>query len=50
MREVKVGMRTGREAQILEGIDEPAYVVVAGNRSLTDGETIDVIARQGGAL
>ena len=48
MREVKVGLRTGREAQILEGLAEPAFVVVAGNRSLTSGETVMVIAREGG--
>ena len=48
MREVKVGLRTGREAQILEGLTEPAFVVVAGNRSLTSGETVMVIAREGG--
>ena len=48
MREVKVGLRNGEEAQILEGLDEPAYVVVAGNRSLVSGETVIVIAREGG--
>ncbi|GMQ76368.1 MAG: efflux RND transporter periplasmic adaptor subunit [Gammaproteobacteria bacterium] len=48
MREVKVGLRNGKEAQILEGLEEPAYVVVAGNRSLTNGETVIVIAREGG--
>ena len=47
MREVKVGLRNGKEAQILEGLEEPAYVVVAGNRSLTSGETVMVIAREG---
>jgi len=45
---VKVGLRTGKEAQILEGLEEPAFVVVAGNRSLTGGETVTVIAREGG--
>ena len=44
----KVGLRNGKEAQILEGLEEPAYVVVAGNRSLTNGETVMVIAREGG--
>ena len=48
LREVKVGLRTGKEAQILEGLEEPAFVVVAGNRSLTGGETVTVIAREGG--
>lgn len=48
MREVKVGLRNGKEAQILEGLEEPAYVVVAGNRSLASGETVMVIAREGG--
>ncbi len=47
MREVKVGLRNGEEAQILEGLEEPAYVVVAGNRSLTGGETVLVVAREG---
>lgn len=48
MREVKVGLRNGKEAQILEGLEEPAYVIVAGNRSLVSGETVMVIAREGG--
>ena len=48
MREVKVGIRNGTEAQILEGLEEPAYVVTAGNRSLASGETVMVIAREGG--
>lgn len=48
MREVKVGLRNGEEAQILEGLEEPAFVIVSGNRSLTDGETVMVIAREGG--
>ena len=48
MREVRVGIRNGKEAQILEGLEEPAYVVVAGNRSLVSGETVMVIAREGG--
>ena len=48
MREVKVGLRNGKEAQILEGLEGPAYVVVAGNRSLASGETVMVIAREGG--
>jgi len=47
MREVKIGLRNGLEAQVLEGIEEPSYVVVAGNRSLTDGETVEVIGREG---
>ena len=48
MREVEVGLRAAREAQILSGLEEPAFVVIAGNRSLTDGETIVVVARKGG--
>ena len=48
IREVKVGLRNGREAQIVEGLSEPAFVVVAGNRSLREGETVMVIAREGG--
>ena len=48
MREVRVGLRNGKEAQILEGLEEPAYVVIAGNRNLTNGETVMVIAREGG--
>lgn len=48
MREVSIGLRNGKEAQITDGLSEPAYVVVAGNRSLTDGETVMVIAREGG--
>ncbi len=48
MREVKVGLRNGQEAQILDGLSEPAFVVVAGNRSLIAGETVTVVAREGG--
>lgn len=48
MREVKIGLRNGKEAQILEGLSEPSFVVVAGNRSLTSGESVTVIAREGG--
>jgi len=48
MVEVTVGLRSGTEAQIVEGIDEPVFVVVAGNRNLTEGETVTVIAREGG--
>jgi membrane fusion protein, multidrug efflux system len=47
MREVSIGLRTAREVQIVDGIDEPAFVVVSGNRALTDGETVMVIAREG---
>ena len=48
MREVRVGLRNGREAQILEGLEESAAVVYVGNRSLTDGENVMVIHREGG--
>lgn len=48
MHEVKVGLRNGEEAQILEGLNKPAYVVVAGNRSLTKDETVTVLERKGG--
>ncbi len=48
MREVRVGLRNGREAQILEGLEESASVVYVGNRSLTDGENVMVIHRMGG--
>ena len=48
MREVRVGLRNGREAQILEGLEESASVVYVGNRSLTDGENVMVIHREGG--
>lgn len=48
MREVEVGVRNGREVQILEGIEENAFVVFVGNRNLTDGENVMVIEREGG--
>ena len=48
IREVRVGLRNGTEAQILEGLDENAYVVVAGNRSLIAGENVMVLERKGG--
>lgn len=48
MRDVQVGLRNGKEAQILEGLSEPAYVVVAGNRSLVNDQTVDVLKREGG--
>lgn len=48
LREVKIGLRNGREAQVLEGLEEAAFVVTAGNRGLTDGENVMVLAREGG--
>lgn len=48
MREVRVGLRNGVEAQILEGLAENAYVVVVGNRRLTNGENVMVLERKGG--
>lgn len=48
MREVKVGLRNGRDAEILEGIEENAFVVFVGNRNLIDGENVSVIERVGG--
>lgn len=50
MREVKVGIRNGTEAQILKGLKKNAYVVVAGNRELTNGENVMVIKRTGGLM
>ena len=47
LREVRVGLRNGREAQILEGLEESASVVYVGNRNLTDGENVMVIHREG---
>ena len=48
MREVKVGLRNGEEAQLIEGIEENSFVVTSGNRSLTNGETVMVLKRTGG--
>lgn len=48
MREVKVGLRNGRDAEILEGLEENAFVVFVGNRNLIDGENVSVIERVGG--
>ncbi len=48
MREVNVGLRNGREVEILEGIEEPVFVVFVGNRNLVDGENVMVIERVGG--
>lgn len=48
MREVTVGLRNGQDVQIVDGLDEMTYVVVAGNRGLTNGENVMVIERQGG--
>ncbi|MBI2296707.1 MAG: efflux RND transporter periplasmic adaptor subunit [Betaproteobacteria bacterium] len=48
MREVKVGLRNGKEAQILSGLSENAYVINSGHRNLVDQETVTVVARQGG--
>ena len=50
MREVKVGLRNGVEAQIVKGLAENAFVVVAGNRGLTSGENVMVLERRGGVL
>jgi RND family efflux transporter MFP subunit len=48
MREVEVGLRNGRDAQITSGLEENAYVVIAGNRNLTEGEAVMVMKREGG--
>ena len=48
MREVKVGLRNGEEAEIVGSLTENAFVVIAGNRGLTDGENVMVLERQGG--
>ncbi|MEE9250873.1 MAG: hypothetical protein V3U93_07070, partial [Alphaproteobacteria bacterium] len=48
MREVKVGLRNGEEAEIVDALTENAFVVIAGNRGLTDGENVMVLDRQGG--
>lgn len=48
MREVVVGLRNGTEVEIVDGLDENAYVVVSGNRGLMDGENVMVIEREGG--
>ena len=48
MREVKVGLRNGEEVQIVDGLAENAFVVVVGNRSLTEGENVMVLERKGG--
>ncbi|MFV2031736.1 MAG: efflux RND transporter periplasmic adaptor subunit [Gammaproteobacteria bacterium] len=47
MREVRVGLRNGSEVQIIEGLEENAYVVTSGNRSLTSGEVVTVLKREG---
>ena len=48
MREVVVGLRNGIEVEIVDGLDENAYVVVSGNRGLVDGENVMIIEREGG--
>lgn len=48
MREVKVGLRNSRQAQIIKGLSESAYVIYSGNRNLVDQETVTVVAREGG--
>ena len=50
MRVVEVGLRNGEEVQILRGLEENAYVVTAGNRSLTAGENVTVLERTGGPM
>ena len=49
MREVEVGLRNGKDAQITSGLEENAFVVISGNRNLTDGETVMVLKREGSA-
>lgn len=48
MREVVVGLRNSTEVEVVEGLEESAYVVVSGNRGLMDGENVMVIEREGG--
>jgi len=48
MREVKLGVRSRKYVQILEGINPGEFVIYEGNRSLTDGENVMVLHREGG--
>jgi len=48
LRQVKIGLRAGREAQILDGVMPNEFVITLGNRILTDGQTVRVVHREGG--
>jgi len=48
LRQVKIGLRAGREVQILDGVMPNEFVVTLGNRILTDGQTVRVVHREGG--
>jgi len=47
-RALAAGPRNGKEAEIVDGLDENAFVVTSGNRSPTHGETVTVLERVGG--
>ena len=48
MRETETGLRTDSFTQILSGVEVGEFVIVRGQRDLTDGQLVTVVARKGG--
>lgn len=48
IREVETGLRTDAFTQILSGVEPGEFVIVRGQRDLTDGQLVTVVARKGG--
>jgi RND family efflux transporter MFP subunit len=46
-RSIKLGLRSGSDVEIVEGLDETAIVVLVRGESLSDGQTVEVIKPQG---
>ncbi len=48
LREVEIGLRTDSYTQVLSGLEPNEFVVVRGQRDLTDDQLVTVVARKGG--
>ncbi len=48
MREIEIGLRTDEYTQVRSGIESNEFVIIRGQRALTDGQLVTVVARQGG--
>ena len=49
LRKVEIGLRTDSYTQVLSGVKPKEFVVVRGQRGLTDEQLVTVVARKGGS-
>ena len=47
-REVMIGLTTDQGIEVLAGVDAGEFVIIRGNRTLTNGQTVRVVDREGG--